>query len=79
MLPETPHQKKSTTILQVFVSHILIVDNRTSLHGIVTRRKPITFEDEDERKEPKKLQWENAQAVEDGNSEGNNRTMTVVL
>ena len=44
------------------------VAKRTSRCGVATRRDPITFETEEESKDPKSIRWEEARAGEEGNS-----------
>ena len=50
-----------------------------SCHGVATRRYPIPFETEYKRKDPKNIQLGEVRSVEDGNSEGKDRTSTVEL
>ena len=75
--PKSPIEKKITTVLQVCISILLSVFERTSCCGVSNRREPIHFETGDERKDTKNIRWVKVQAVEGINNEGKDRTATV--
>ena len=58
-VPGIPIEQNSTTILQVCISLILSVSERSYRRCVATRREPIPLETGDKRKEPNITGWEN--------------------
>ena len=56
---ESPIEQNPTTILQVCISLILSVSERSYRRCVATRREPTPFETGDKRKEPNITRWEN--------------------